>query len=107
MSIIMRNPHPVKQKPDSKDRRALAQNLSLTTPAGRAILNWMMNLPAWHRIDMTEMERSQMKRIQTIETRDLSKSVQNGGCGECQTSCQSACKTSCGVANQKCENPNK
>ena len=44
-----------------------------------------------------------MKRIQTIETRDLKKSAADGGCGECQTSCQSACKTSCGVANQKCE----
>ena len=44
-----------------------------------------------------------MKRIKTIETRDLAKSVKNGGCGECQTSCQSACKTSCGIANQKCE----
>ena len=33
-----------------------------------------------------------MKRIKTIETRDLKKSVKNGGCGECQTSCQSACK---------------
>ncbi len=43
-------------------------------------------------------------RIKTIETRDLKKSIKNGGCGECQTSCQSACKTSCGVANQKCEN---
>lgn len=45
-----------------------------------------------------------MKRIQTLETRDLNKSAKNGGCGECQTSCQSACKTSCGIANQKCEN---
>ena len=44
-----------------------------------------------------------MKRIQTIQTRDLAKSVNNGGCDECQTSCQSACKTSCGVANQECE----
>ena len=44
-----------------------------------------------------------MSRIKTIATRDLNKSVQNGGCGECQTSCQSACKTSCGVANQPCE----
>lgn len=44
-----------------------------------------------------------MKRIQTLETRDLKKSVGGGGCGECQTSCQSACKTSCGVANQQCE----
>ena len=41
-----------------------------------------------------------MKRIQTLETRDLNKSAKNG---ECQTSCQSACKTSCGVANQPCE----
>ena len=46
-----------------------------------------------------------MDRIKTIETRDLCKSVENGG-GECQTSCQSACKTSCGVANQPCENQN-
>lgn len=48
-----------------------------------------------------------MKRIETIETRDLAMSAQNDGCGECQTSCQSACKTSCGVANQACENENK
>lgn len=48
-----------------------------------------------------------MERIKTIATRDLTKSVQTGGCGECQTSCQSACKTSCGVANQQCENSNK
>lgn len=44
-----------------------------------------------------------MKRIKTVQTRDLSKSVLTDGCGECQTSCQSACKTSCGVANQQCE----
>jgi predicted ribosomally synthesized six-cysteine peptide SCIFF len=44
-----------------------------------------------------------MKRILTIETRDLEESKEKGGCGECQTSCQSACKTSCGVANQQCE----
>ncbi len=44
-----------------------------------------------------------MKRIVTIETRDLEKSMENGGCGECQASCQSACKTSCTVANQQCE----
>lgn len=43
-----------------------------------------------------------MKRIETIETRNLCQ--MNGGCGECQTSCQSACKTSCGIANQQCEN---
>ncbi len=48
-----------------------------------------------------------MKRIQTLETRDLCESAKNGGCGECQTSCQSACKTSCGVANQQCENASK
>ena len=41
-----------------------------------------------------------MKHIQTLETRDMAKSLLNGGCGECQTSCQSACKTSCGIANQ-------
>ena len=44
-----------------------------------------------------------MKRIETIETRNLAASAANGGCGECQTSCQSACKTSCGVVNQKCD----
>ena len=48
-----------------------------------------------------------MKRIQTLETRDLAKSLKTGGCGECQTSCQSACKTSCGLANQQCENANR
>lgn len=47
-----------------------------------------------------------MKHIMTLETRDMAKSYENGGCGECQTSCQSACKTSCGIANQKCENKN-
>ena len=35
-----------------------------------------------------------MNHIQTLETRDLAASLNNGGCGECQTSCQSACKTS-------------
>ena len=44
-----------------------------------------------------------MKHIQTLETRDMKKSAENGGCGEGQTSCQSACKNSCGIANQKCE----
>ena len=44
-----------------------------------------------------------MKRITTLETRDLMDSAVKGGCGECQTSCQSACKTSCGIANQQCE----
>ena len=43
-----------------------------------------------------------MKRILTLNTRNLHKSKKDGGCGECQTSCQSACKTSCGVANQEC-----
>ena len=45
-----------------------------------------------------------MKRIQTLNTRNLDANLDKCGCGECQTSCQSACKTSCGVANQKCEN---
>ena len=44
-----------------------------------------------------------MKRIKTIETRNLKESLKDGGCGECQTSGQSACKTACGIANQKCE----
>ena len=46
-----------------------------------------------------------MKRIISLNTRNLETSRKDGGCGECQTSCQSACKTSCGVANQKCEKP--
>ena len=46
-----------------------------------------------------------MKRIQTLETKNLSD--KKGGCGECQTSCQSACKTSCGIANQQCESTKK
>jgi predicted ribosomally synthesized six-cysteine peptide SCIFF len=50
------------------------------------------------------MEDFKMSRIKTVETKDIAKTVKNGGCGECQTSCQSACKTSCGVANQQCEN---
>lgn len=45
-----------------------------------------------------------MKRIKTLNTRDLNKTLKTGGCGECQTSCQSACKTSCTVGNQSCEN---
>ena len=45
-----------------------------------------------------------MSRIKTITTKDIAKTANKGGCGECQTSCQSACKTSCGVANQQCEN---
>ena len=48
-----------------------------------------------------------MKRIVTVDTRDLQKSLLTGGCGECQTSCQSACKTSCGLTNQSCENEEK
>ena len=44
-----------------------------------------------------------MKRIKTLNTKNMSKSAEQDGCGECQTSCQSACKTSCGIANQKCE----
>ncbi len=53
------------------------------------------------------MEDTKMSRIKTIATKDIAKTVANGGCGECQTSCQSACKTSCGVANQQCENSKK
>mgnify|MGYP001105755025 CR=1 FL=1 len=45
-----------------------------------------------------------MKRIQTLNSRNLKESLK---VGECQTSCQSACKTSCTVANQHCENKNK
>ena len=37
-----------------------------------------------------------MKHIQTLNTRDMAKSAQNGGCGECQTSCQSACNETYG-----------
>ena len=48
-----------------------------------------------------------MKRIQTLDTKNLCERAKNGGCGECQTSCQSACKTSCGIANQECENTEK
>ena len=44
-----------------------------------------------------------MKRIKTINSRNLKESAVKGGCGECQTSCQSASKTSCSVANQQCE----
>ena len=44
-----------------------------------------------------------MSRINTIETKDIQKTLKTGGSGECQTSCQSACKTSCGVINQSCE----
>ncbi len=44
-----------------------------------------------------------MKHIKTINEATLSKSIDNRGCGECQTSCQSACKTSCTVANQSCQ----
>lgn len=48
--------------------------------------------------------RKIMKRIKTLNTRNLKESMKKGGCGECQTSCQSACKTSCTVGNQSCEN---
>lgn len=44
-----------------------------------------------------------MKHVITLDTKLLNRSVEDGGCGECQTSCQSACKTSCTVANQNCE----
>lgn len=48
-----------------------------------------------------------MKHVKTLNAANLTLSVENGGCGECQTSCQSACKTSCTVANQKCEKKGK
>ena len=48
-------------------------------------------------------EAKVVKHIKTLHTRDLKKSMKQGGCGECQTSCQSACKTSCTVGNQSCE----
>ncbi len=54
--------------------------------------------------DIRLKEDTNMRHIQTIETRNLCESAKKGGCGECQTSCQSACKTSCGIANQQCEN---
>ena len=52
---------------------------------------------------MITQEEYKMKRIKTITTRDMKKTMKTGGCGECQTSCQSASKTSCSVANQHCE----
>ena len=51
----------------------------------------------------SEIWRNNMKRIKTINTRNLSEDLKKAGCGECQTSCQSASKTSCSVANQRCE----
>ena len=61
------------------------------------------------RIRYRKMKKEElfMSHIQTLNTRDMAKSVKNGGCGECQTSCQSACKTSCGIANQACEKAEK
>ena len=80
----------------------------LTESLNRAILYQDNIAQVVLRINYLELERFLiMERIKTIATRDLTKSVVTGGCGECQTSCQSACKTSCGVANQKCENSNK
>ena len=60
-----------------------------------------------YQVILSERRVFGMKRIETIETRNLAESAQKGGCGECQTSCQSACKTSCGVANQPCEKEEK
>lgn len=67
----------------------------------------LYNIFDYHPYNGIERSCSLMKRIQTLETRDLAKSLKTGGCGECQTSCQSACKTSCGLANQQCENSNR
>jgi len=64
----------------------------------------MYNVATWILLLIFERSIDIMKRIITLETRDLAQSLVEGGCGECQTSCQSACKTSCGVANQQCEN---
>ena len=50
-----------------------------------------------------DLRRVTMKHVKTLSTRNFKKSMKNGGCGECQTSCQSACKTSCTVGNQTCE----
>lgn len=47
-----------------------------------------------------------MEHIKTLNTRSLTDSLKDGGCGECRTSCQSACKTSCTVGNQSCEHKN-
>ncbi|HZK17886.1 MAG TPA: six-cysteine ranthipeptide SCIFF [Clostridia bacterium] len=47
------------------------------------------------------------KHVKTINGASLQKTIRNGGCGECQTSCQSACKTSCTVGNQACVNESK
>ena len=80
----------------------------MTESLNRAILYQDNNAQVVLRINYLELERFFIiERIKTIATRDLTKSVVTGGCGECQTSCQSACKTSCGVANQQCENSNK
>jgi predicted ribosomally synthesized six-cysteine peptide SCIFF len=51
-----------------------------------------------------DKEEFVMKHIKTLNAKKLQKTVEKGGCGECQTSCQSACKTSCTVGNQVCEN---
>ncbi len=69
------------------------------------VLYFMRNIEGFCALPNNKrLEKIKMERIKTIETKDLVKSCENGGCGECQTSCQSACKTSCGVANQQCEN---
>ncbi|NLK01064.1 MAG: six-cysteine peptide SCIFF [Clostridia bacterium] len=41
--------------------------------------------------------------IRTLVKGSAQKTIDYGGCGECQASCQSACKTSCTVGNQSCE----
>ena len=45
-----------------------------------------------------------MKRIRTINKKNIKDSLSKPGCKECANSCQSACKTSCTVANLACEN---
>jgi predicted ribosomally synthesized six-cysteine peptide SCIFF len=48
-----------------------------------------------------------MKHIKVLYEGDLARTIEKGGCGECQASCQSACKTSCTVANQQCQKKDK
>jgi len=44
-----------------------------------------------------------MKFFTEVNEHKLCETLENGGCGQCQSSCQSACKTSCTVGNQGCD----
>ncbi len=85
----------------------------MTIPSFFAILVYKQafvlttGVPGVLRLQFHRKETDPMKRIQTLNSRNLKESLKVGGCGECQTSCQSACKTSCTVANQHCENKKK